>query len=280
MMKYLITILILIFSQANMAQKVSNSKNVYAPIEQSDFTIKSEILGEDRKIIIHLPKDYDTTSKDEYSVVYLLDGGNFDVLMAKVADSLFATSKVSKVIVVGIENIRRGFDFTPPYEQSGRGDNRKLGNGDKFISFIKEELIPEINKKFRTNNHKILVGHSWGGAFASYLLSESPELFDGFFLFSPTFLYGPTIEESTKRLRADLNSSLIKDIKLPEFIYISLGQYEDERFKESAQYFADFLKNNIPSRIKYKFEVSEGADHMQNPVISIPRALIYSWSIN
>lgn len=279
-MKYLITFLLLIPSKKNIAQKASDSDKVYGAVEHADFTIKSEILGEDRKIIIHLPKDYDTTSKDEYSVIYMLDGGNFDDLMAEVADSLFVTNNIPKVIVVGIGNIRRGFDFTPPYEQSGRGDNRKTGNGDKFISFIKEELVPEVNKKFRTNNHKILVGHSWGGAFATYLLSESPELFDGFFIFSPTFLYGPTIEESTKRLRADLNSNFDKAIKLPAFIYVSLGQTEQERYKESAQYFADYLKRNIPSSIKYKFEVSEGADHMQNPVISIPRALIYSQSIN
>ena len=77
-----------------------------------------------------------------------------------------------------------------------------------------------------------------------------------------------------------LNFEFNKNVKLPKFIYISLGQKEQDRFKGSAQYFADFLKQHIPSRIKYKFEVSKGADHMQNPVISIPRALIYSWSIN
>lgn len=275
----------ILFSNVFYAQDNSNSRVKMKPVKPEtlkvlyNFTIKSKVLDEERKIIVHLPKGYDATSIDAYSVIYMLDGGNYDMLMAKVADSLFAANKMSKVIVVGIENIRRGYDFTPPYEKYGRGDIRKNGNGDKFINFIKKELIPVVNQKFKTNNHKTLVGHSWGGAFATYLLSKSPELFDGFFIFSPTFLYRSTIEESTRRLRTDLNSKFNENIKLPKFIYISLGENEQERFKNSAQYFATYLKINIHSSIEFKFEVSENADHMKNPVISIPRALTHFWKI-
>ena len=117
------------------------------------------------------------------------------------------------------------------------------------------------------------MGHSWGGAFATYLLSQSPDLFEGFFLFSPTFLYGPTIEESTDKLFSDLTAIFNKDVKLPAFVYVSVGEDERVSFKESYQSLAGFLKQHIPSRVKLHCETTAGAAHMENPEISIPRAL-------
>jgi predicted alpha/beta superfamily hydrolase len=248
-----------------------------ASAQKASFSLKSETLGETRKMIVHLPEAYDVKHKDGYSVIYMLDAGNDDALTAKTARELNKAGIMPRVIVVAIENIRRGYDFTPPYEMFGRGDDRKKGNADKFLAFIKTELIPETDKKFKTNGHKVFMGHSWGGAFATYLLSQSPDLFDGFFIFSPSILYRSTFEKSTATLFADINSKFGSDVKLPSFIYVSVGSKERARFRESYSGFVGYLKKNAPSKVKTKFEVTEGADHMENPEISIPIALRFGW---
>lgn len=245
--------------------------------QEANFDLRSEILGENREIIVHLPEGYDADSKQGYPVIYMTDAGNDDALTAKTAHEHYLAGIMPKVIVVAIENIRRGYDFTPPYEMLGRGDDRIEGNGDKFLAFITEELIPETNRNFRTSGHNVFMGHSWGGAFASYLLSQSPNMFEGVLIYSPTFLYGSTTEESTDKLFTDLKAIFDENTELPAYIYVSVGEEEQDRYKESYQSLANFLEQHISSRVRLLFETTEGATHTENPKISIPRALSFGW---
>lgn len=236
-----------------------------------NFSLKSEILHETRRIVVHLPEGYDDKYKNGYSVIYMLDAGNDDVLTAKTAKQLNTAGILPKVIVVAIENIRRGYDFTRPYDMFGRGEERKKGNGDKFLAFIKMELIPKTNKKYRTNTRKIFMGHSAGGAFTSYLLSQLPDLFDGFLIFSPA------PRNSEDRLFQDYRDNFNRGVELPEFVYVSVGGDEEPRFQESYKSLTAFLKKHTPSSVKLKFEITEGANHMGNPEKSISRALKFGW---
>jgi len=245
--------------------------------QDANFTLNSEILGESRNIIVHLPEGYDSNQQKKYPVIYMLDAGNDDVLMAETVTSGHRAGNMPEAVVVAIENIRRGFDFTPPYEAFGRGDKRQYGNGDKFLSFIKDELIPKTEKKLRTNGHKIFMGHSWGGAFASYVLSKEPDLFDGLFIFSPAIAYGPTVEKSMEKLFVDLDKIFKSNVNLPEFIYMSVGTEEHERYREAYEYFAAYLKENISSSVKLNFNITQEADHMANPEMSLPLALKFAW---
>ncbi|MFT7560059.1 MAG: putative alpha/beta superfamily hydrolase [Flavobacteriales bacterium] len=240
-------------------------------LETEKFSLKSEILKETRNMIIHLPEGYDNTNKNRYSVIYMLDAGNDDTLTATIASQLHTAGIMPKVIVVAIKNIRRGYDFARPYDMSGRGDERRKGNGENFSEFIKRELIPAINKNFKTNDKKIFMGHSAGGAFASYLLSQSPDLFDGFLIFSPA------PGDSSDRLFKDFRENINRDINLPEFIYASVGGDEATQFKRSYQRLTSSLKKHTPSKVKLKFETTDGADHMENPERSISSALKFAW---
>ena len=248
--------------------------------QQEAFSLKSEILGETREMNVHLPKDYDDKNKSGYAVLYMLDGGGDDALAAATARKLYKEKIMSKIIIVAIKSIRRGYDFTPPYEKLGRGANHRKGNGDKFLAFIKNELIPQTNKKYRTNNQQYFMGHSWGGAFATYVLSQTPELFNGFFIFSPTILYASTIEESTETLFADLTKNFNNNHTLPAFIYVSVGEDEQSRFKESYKALVAYLKKNAPAKIRLQFAITKDAAHMENPEISIPIAFRFGWEIS
>lgn len=44
-----------------------------------------------------------------------------------------------------------------------------------FSNFIHKELIPNIQSQYRTNNNKILIGHSAMGHFTNYVLATFPE---------------------------------------------------------------------------------------------------------
>ena len=52
--------------------------------------------------------------------------------------------------------------------------------------FLSKELIPNIEKDYRTNSYRILSGHSASGQFVLYTLTSEPTLFNAYFAVSPS----------------------------------------------------------------------------------------------
>ena len=136
--------------------------------------LHSKILKEQTSIIIHLPDNYESTEKT-YSVLYRLDG-NMETMLESVAITkrLSQTEEIiPEMIIVGIENINRPKDMWPVetkyYDNPGAED---------FLNFISLELLPYIEKNYRTTKHKIICGQSLSGVFTLYALLTKPNLFN------------------------------------------------------------------------------------------------------
>jgi predicted alpha/beta superfamily hydrolase len=113
--------------------------------------IPSAVLGEDRELIIRLPHHYSQT--ETYPVMYVLDGGSEDKQIADKLEVLSAIGYTRPVIVVGIPNMSatdRQQNLTPPFMRIDVDEPESpLGQGDRFLKFIKTELIPFIEKTTR-----------------------------------------------------------------------------------------------------------------------------------
>ena len=70
------------------------------------------------------------------------------------------------MIIVGVMNVDRQRDFTPDKIITRRENN--TGGGAEFLAFLEQELIPEIDREFRTNSFRMLFGHSLGGLLVSH----------------------------------------------------------------------------------------------------------------
>jgi len=233
-----------------------------ASAQQDNFSMKSKIFQETREIVVHLPENYDPNSKEGYPVFYMLDADQeTDEIAAQRADDL------PEVIVIAIHNVRRGMDFLPHHMSSKRDGKQVFGNGGKFLSFIKDELMPLVQKKFRTNGRRFFHGHSWAGQFVTYALSESPELFDGFFITSPSIgEYGDQTFSNLKRV-------FKQDLDFPAFVYVSVGGNERPRLKTDYDRLTTVLKQHLPKKVKLVYEINEGAIHDNSGSISIPKAM-------
>lgn len=149
-------------------------------------SIQSKILKEKRTYLVHKPGGYDFTN-DKYPVIVLLDGeANIQHVSAS-ADFLANNGRAMPMIVVGIENTDRQRDLTPPTsvdpEKRPKGN---VGGAKEFLSFIADELLPHIDSSYRTRPTRILIGHSYGGLFASYALLNRPEVFKAYISVSPS----------------------------------------------------------------------------------------------
>jgi len=211
-------------------------------------TIKSKILNEDRILNIYLPQNFDKTKS--YPVIYLLDGSmNEDFIHVTGLVQFFNQMySMPETIVVGIANIDRKKDFTFHTDLKDlQKDYPTTGHSDKFISFLEKELKPYIESQFKTTD-KYLFGQSLGGLLATEILLKKPELFNNYFIISPSLWWD---DESLLKQAPQLLTK-IPDTK--KFIYISVGKGEHQVMIKDAENFFDVLKkaNKKNWNLEYK----------------------------
>lgn len=149
--------------------------------EPDRVVLDSKVLGEQRLMVVHLPASYGAGSQ-RYPVVYVTDAGSRAGHTADTARALAEVGRMPEVIVVGVVNTDRTRDLTP----TRAGELGTSGGAARFISFFETELIPEIEKRYRTAPYRVFAGHSFGGMFALEMLFSKPRLFNAWVAVSPT----------------------------------------------------------------------------------------------
>lgn len=167
----------------------ANASQANDPIpEHETFTITSRRVGEDRVINVWIPEAYKTGS-EALPVMYMADGGIKEDFphIANTLAKLIQEKKIKPLILVGIENTQRRRDLTGFTEVAKDKEIAPVvGGSEKFRAFIKEELFPEINKRYSTTNEKSIIGESASGLFVIETFFLTPEMFDNYIAFDPS----------------------------------------------------------------------------------------------
>lgn len=140
--------------------------------------IDSKVLGEQRRILVNLPDDYENTEVN-YPVVFHLYGDYTMNYFADAASILYRLKSfriIPGVILVGVDNTDRYRDLRPVKPDG------TPGGADKFARYFREELIPFIKKNYRSADYHILAGPQAGACFGMYSLMEHTDLFNAFIL--------------------------------------------------------------------------------------------------
>lgn len=135
--------------------------------------IKSEILNSERLVFIYLPDDYDQNTSKSYPVHYLSDAPVSSNIYFDLTRLHSLLDDIPQCIVVGLSSDDRDYNLHPH-----KGASR-------YLEFIKKEVIPYIEKTYRTHSFSVLAGHSLGGDFVIYSLLKEPDLFDAYIAGSP-----------------------------------------------------------------------------------------------
>jgi predicted alpha/beta superfamily hydrolase len=160
-------------------------------------TLYSTTLKEKRPYFVYTPDSYkDTTyAPKRYPVLYLLDGDahfhSVTGLIQILGTGVNATYVVPEMIVVAIPNTDRLRDLTPTHTDKGADGKpnpgfKTSGGMPAFLKFIQTELIPQIEKTYRTAPYRVFVGHSLGGIAAIDALYTMPETFNAFVAIDPS----------------------------------------------------------------------------------------------
>lgn len=148
----------------------------------------SNILKNDREVIVYLPPGYDASKRKRYSVFYMHDGQNlFDGATSfipgqewrvdETAERLIAVGKIEPLIIVGVYNTKDRID---EYTPAADAKYKLGGKADLYGRMLVEELKPFIDSQYRTKRdakHTGLAGSSLGGLASLYLALKYPNVF-------------------------------------------------------------------------------------------------------
>jgi len=175
------------------------------------FRIESTATGRPYHIYVRYPEGYDPSAARLYPTVYLTDGDSLFPILA--ANHLFLTydDGLPEAIVVGIAYggfdpsvNRRHIDFQSP----GEGLTAEQAGAETFQRFLKTELIPAIEQRYRSDPaRRVLFGQSRGGAFVLYSAVTDPDLFWGRIASNPSITPGleSLLEHAASASRDDLH---------------------------------------------------------------------------
>jgi hypothetical protein len=258
------------------------SKMLFCQINNNLFwgektLIHSEILEDDREYWVHLPMDYEK-GMNNYPVLYITDGDEHFFLSSGLTEFMASQFIIPEFIIVSIFHKDRNHDLTPTHclkDINGfQGDAAIVsGGGEKLLQFIENELIVQIEKKYRASSYRILAGHSLGGLFCTYAYLTRSNLFKGFISMDPALNWDNYIcEQILKSLPGDAQNFKNK-------LYISSahnapeGKRDKGFLRKSQLSFTKVLKNKGVSNTK--FEVFEKETHMTVPYQSLYAGLMF-----
>ena len=216
---------------------------------------KSEILQNERDIIVWLPPGYESELLKNYPVLYMHDGQNIldpktsfagmDWRVDETASKLIKSGKLKEIIIVGIYNNDERLE---EYSDSEKGNN--------YIKFIIEELIPFINSNYRTKPEKentAIMGSSMGGLISFLAAWKFPNIFGKAGCLSSSFYYD---DEKAIKMVKDYKGDK-KEIK----IYIDHGE---DGLPRGQKMFCALSDKNFIIGTDIDYYYAPGAEHTEN----------------
>ncbi len=220
--------------------------------------INSEKLGESRQLKIQVPRNYDTSDK-KYPVVVVFDGDYLFEIVAGNVDYAAYWEDMPEAIVVGINQYQKREADCFYSEQN----SLPIETGAAFFEFVSMELIPFIDKNFRTENFKVAVGHGQTANFINYYLLKGVPLFQAYISLSPS-------------LAPDMKTYLTE--KMPKleqkiFYYLAAANNDKGNIKEETEALAKSISSIENDNLLDHSEVFTDATHYSLPAQAIPKAL-------
>jgi hypothetical protein len=224
---------------------------------QTKQITSSIVAGQEYQLHIQLPGGYANSNKI-YPVVYLMDSQWDFPLLAALYGEQYYDGFIPQMIIVGVTwggtnpnpDSLRARDYTPTNVKG----TPQSGGADKFLSFMKEELFPFIEKNYRADkNDRTLVGCSLGGLFTMYALFTHSEMFQRYVAASPAFMWDNNVlYQYEKKYAANKSNPAAK-------LFMCVGGVE--RSVPAYQKLTKFLQDRHYNSLQIQSLVLENTGH-------------------
>jgi predicted alpha/beta superfamily hydrolase len=289
-MKHLLFVLMLVMAMwAESAIAQQPAAPVTLPRTES-FQLASKINNRVYDIFVSFPRAYTTDTAARFPVIYLTDANLVFGMTVQSHYLLSFGGTVPDALIVGIvragvESVsptegnvagaERAFDLTPTedlkeqrrYEREYKREVRTGGAPD-FLRVIKDELIPEIERRYRTSSDRTFIGYSLGGLFGVYVLFQSSETFQRMILVSPSLWWDGNVSFKYEEAYAASHKSL------PLRIFMSMGEAESDTMLGPMRRLETVLTDRRYQRLDLHTRIFEGEQHLSTFPVAVTRGLM------
>ena len=203
----------------------------------------SKQTGDKYKIVVTLPKNYQSSPSKKFPVVYYADATLISGQKTKkIAQELMENKKIKSCILVGIGhygdyNMKRRRDYIQAHKKSKGNwysDDAKYGQSQKFYQFLKKELLPYTEQNYRaSSNNRTFSGHSLSGLFCTYSMLQSNKVFKNYIALSPSiwanyqnlFSFERLYYAKSKQLKANLFITA-GGLEVANLVLYNVNQYD------------------------------------------------------
>ncbi|MHA7060284.1 alpha/beta hydrolase [Aquimarina sp. M1] len=272
---YFLVMVFLIFScQSDLTYKTQENKEIIEIGER--FSLTSKFLKEERDVYISLPSHYDN-SIHSYPIILVMDAEFLFEITNAIVKIKASRNEMPESIIVGIpNNTGKRYDMAMELSNSkgeyffGKGHS----NAKEYLKFFRKELLPLLEKKYRINSGRTIIGMS--PTFSPVLESfwNEPDLFNGYVVLASELSLRTTSGET---IAQKILSSVQDSLQPKSAIYV--GKADDDlkrRPKEEAEAYVELnkkLASNANPEIKYKFEVLDNENHYGMSITGIQNGL-------
>lgn len=264
---YLLVMVVFLFIDINIAygQRCSNFLRVSLnekkeadakSMEKTDplvigetLIIDSKILGEKRRINIYSPSIYLDSPDTKLPVLYMLDGGIAEDFLhvAGLVQVSVGNQTMRPFLLVGIENTERRRDMTGVTEnEEDKKIAVRVGGSEPFRKFLKDELMPEIKKRYSTTNETAIIGESLAGLFVMETFFLEPDLFDTYIALDPSLWW------NNQKLVKNSDKYLGLQSKSNKNLYFASS--DEKGISDITNQLAEILSKRSLSNLKWHYE--------------------------
>lgn len=239
------------------------------------FCFPMKTLQREREIIVYLPDDYYQQNKD-YPVLYIQDGQNAFFDYSSYCGISWGFLEYVKqtgmeIILVAIPcnetDFKRMDEYGPwkinealSYQETGQKGMIIGGEGKAYIDWLKDELKPYIDQRFRTQKENTgIVGSSMGAVISAYGALRYPDVFKKCAALSTAFWF--YVDEFLDVIRHQQYSQ-------DNRFYLDLGEFESGDDQKINQWYIEsnqIIYEQLQSRIEHlEAHYFEGAGHNES----------------
>jgi uncharacterized protein len=237
--------------------------------------IKSDFNDKSYQLCVSLPKKYSAQDSLHYPVLYVLDGKFSFYSMSSIREVLDLGKEIKDIIIVAIDVhcstdddwfASRYNNFTPSsilqadtlWSKIMNIPEGKLksGGAESFLNVLQKEMIPFIDKQYKTTADRGLSGHSLGGLFAGYCLLKKPDLFKRYGINSPSLWWN-----NSEMLR-DENNYANQHEELSVKVFFSMGGLEDAMMLAPFTAFTNSIKSHNYKGLSMTIKIFDEETHL------------------
>jgi predicted alpha/beta superfamily hydrolase len=211
------------------------------------FVVESKALGEARRVNVYAPPGHGGPTDPRLPVLYMPDGGLAEDFLhvAGLVQVLAGNGTMRPFRLVGIENTQRRRDLTGPTDNP---DDKKIapkvGGSAAFRRFIRDELMPEVKRRYRATDEAAVVGESLAGLFVVETFLLEPDLFDTYIAVDPSLWW------NDQKLVAGAGERLRSRPGLKKSLYLESSG--EERMPELAGRLVAALEKDAPKGVRWQ----------------------------